>query len=123
EYSIPLVLAMPLLAAFCVMVAASAADLLGLWAGLELAGAAGVVMVALRRPDLALRLLVAGGMASALVLVGLAFVYATTGNPNLAGLRAVIGNEAPPLSLPIPVSVLLGGLAGRAGVARLAVAG
>ena len=123
EDSIPLGLAMPLLAAFGVMVAASAADLLGLWAGLELAGAAGVVMVALRRPDLALRLLVAGGMASALVLVGLAFVYATTGNPNLAGIRAVIGNEAPALSLAIPVLLLLGGLAVRAGIAPFHVAG
>jgi len=123
EDSIPLGLAMPLLAAFGVMVAASAADLLGLWAGLELAGAAGVVMVALRRPDLALRLLVAGGMASALVLVGLAFVYATTGNPNLAGIRAVIGNEAPALPLAIPVLLLLGGLAVRAGIAPFHVAG
>ncbi|TMC53048.1 MAG: hypothetical protein E6J20_09825 [Chloroflexi bacterium] len=123
EDSVPLGLAMPLLAAFGVMVAASAADLLGLWAGLELAGAAGVLMVALRRPDLALRLLVAGGIASALVLVGLAFVYATTGNPNLAGIRAVVGNEAPALPLAIPVLLLMGGLAVRAGLAPFHVAG
>src|SRR5205807_207081 len=61
--------------------------------------------------------------ASALVLVGLAFVYATTGNPNLAGIRAVIGNEAPALSLAIPVLLLLGGLAVRAGIAPFHVAG
>src|SRR5207302_334263 len=73
--------------------------------------------------DLALRLLVAGGMASALVLVGLAFVYATTGKPNLAGIGAVIGNEAPALSLAIPVLLLLGGLAVRAGIAPFHVAG
>jgi NADH-quinone oxidoreductase subunit N len=123
EDSIHIGLAMPLLAAFGVMVAASSADVLGLWAGLELAGAAGVVMVALRRPDLALRLLVAGGIASALVLVGLVFVYATTGNPNLAGIRAVVGSEAPALPLAIPVLLLLGGLAVRAGLAPFHVAG
>src|SRR5205807_8419910 len=48
--SMPLGLALPLLAAFGVIVAASAADLLGLWAGLELGGASGVLMVAPRRP-------------------------------------------------------------------------
>lgn len=123
EDSLFLGLAMPLLAAFGVMVAASSADLVGLWAGLEVAGAASVVMVGLRRPDLSLRLLVAGGIASALVLVGLAFVYATTGNPNLSGIRAVIGNEAPALPLAIPVLLLLGGLAVRAGIAPFHVAG
>jgi NADH-quinone oxidoreductase subunit N len=123
EDSIHIGLAMPLLAAFGVMVAASSADVLGLWAGLEVAGVAGVVMVALRRPDLALRFLVAGGIASALVLVGLVFVYATTGNPNLAGIRAVVGNEAPALPLAIPVLLLLGGLAVRAGIAPFHVAG
>src|SRR5438046_9660239 len=55
EDSLHIGLAMPLLAAFGVMVAASAGDMLGLWAGLELAAAAAVVMVSLRRPDLGLR--------------------------------------------------------------------
>ncbi len=80
EDSLHLGLAMPMLAAFAVMVAASSANLLALWAGLELAAACGVVIVSLRRPDLGLRLLLAGGVASALILVGLAFLYATTGN-------------------------------------------
>ncbi|HXN90214.1 MAG TPA: proton-conducting transporter membrane subunit [Candidatus Sulfotelmatobacter sp.] len=109
--------AMPLLAAFGVMVAASATDLLGLWAGLELAAAAAAVMVALRRPDLGLRLLVAGGLASALVLTGLAFLYATTGNADLTAIRAVLFNQAPALALAIPVLLLLGGLSVRAGLA------
>src|SRR5436309_2907459 len=61
EDSLHIGLAMPLLAAFGVMVAASAGDMVGLWAGLELAAAAAVVMVSLRRPDLALRLLGVGG--------------------------------------------------------------
>ncbi|HEV2477207.1 MAG TPA: hypothetical protein VGX22_11745, partial [Candidatus Dormibacteraeota bacterium] len=65
EDSANLGVAMPLLAAFGVMVAASAGDLVGLWAGLELTAVSGVVLVSLRRPDLGLRLLVAGGIASA----------------------------------------------------------
>src|SRR5450756_3239843 len=83
EDSLSISLAMPLLAAFGVMVAASAGDLVALWAGLELAAAAAVVMVSLRRPDLALRLLVTGGVASALVLTGLAFLYASVGTSSL----------------------------------------
>ncbi|HVD45945.1 MAG TPA: hypothetical protein VNG70_01550, partial [Candidatus Limnocylindria bacterium] len=54
EDSVSVGLAMQLLAAFGVMVAASAGDFVGLWAGLELAAAAGVVLVGLRRPDLGL---------------------------------------------------------------------
>ena len=87
EDSVSIGLAMPLLAAFGVMVAASAGDLVSLWAGLELAAAAGVVMVALRRPDLALRLVVSGGVASSLLLIGLAFLYATVGTPDLSAMR------------------------------------
>src|SRR5207302_1919440 len=117
EDSLHLGLAMPLLAAFGVMVAASAADLLGLWAGLELAAAASVVLVSLRRPDLGLRLLIVGAMASALILVGLAFVYATAGNGDLAAIRAVLVNRAPTLALAIPMLLLRGGLALRAGLA------
>src|SRR5260370_41014 len=61
--------------------------------------------------------------ASVVVLVGLAFVYATTGTPNVSGIRAVIGNEVPALPLAIPVLLLLGGLAVRAGIAPFHVAG
>ena len=115
-------LAMPLLAVFGVMVAASAGDLLGLWAGLELAAVAGVVLVSLRRPDLALRLLVAGGIAAALLLIGLVFLYATTGNSDLSAIRAALSAEAPSLALAIPVLLLVAGLAIRAGVAPFHVA-
>src|SRR6266550_1205169 len=44
-------IALTLLAGFGVMVAASAGDFVGLWAGLELAAAAAVVLVGRRRPD------------------------------------------------------------------------
>jgi NADH-quinone oxidoreductase subunit N len=122
EDSPPIAVAMPLLAAFGVMVAASASDLLGLWAGLELAAAAGIVMVSLRRPDLAVRLLLTGGVASGLTLFGLAFVYATTGNADLAAIRDVLSNRTPTLALALPVVLLASGLFVRAGLAPFHVA-
>jgi NADH-quinone oxidoreductase subunit N len=114
---------MPLLAAFGVMVIASAADLLALWAGLELAAAAGVALLAVRRPDLGLRLLVAGGVASGLLLIGLAFLYATTGNADLAAIRDVMLGATPTLSLAIPVLLVISALAMRASLAPFQLAG
>jgi NADH-quinone oxidoreductase subunit N len=123
EDSVPIGLAMPLIAACGVMVAASAGDFVALWAGLELAGAAGVVLVGLRRPDLGLRLLLAGGVATALLVAGFAFVYATSGTADLLLARGALQSAAPTLPLAIPVLLLLGGLALRAGVAPFHVAG
>jgi len=110
-------LSMTLLAAFGVMVVASAGDFVGLWAGLELAAAAGVVLVGLRRPDMGLRLLIVGGVATALFVTGFAFVYATAGTADLFTARKVIAGAASTLPLAIPVLLLLGGLAVRAGIA------
>ena len=114
EDSLSIGLAMPLLAAFGVMVAASAGDLVALWAGLELAAAAGVVLVGLRRPDLALRLLIAGGVASALLVIGLRLRLRD-------GRHGRPGHDArgppqrrPTLPLAIPVLLLMSGLAVRA---------
>lgn len=123
EDSLSIGLAMPLLAAFGVMVAASAGDVVGLWAGLELAAASAIVLVALRRPDLGLRLLVAGAVASGLVLIGIAFVYGTTGNGDLSAVRGVLVSVLPTLPLAIPVLLLLAGLAMRANLAPFHVAG
>jgi len=97
--------------------------MLGLWAGLELAAAAAVVMVSLRRPDLALRLLLVGGVATGLILFGLAFLYATTGNSDLGAIRDVLANRAPTLALALPMLLLAAGLAVRAGLAPFHVAG
>jgi NADH-quinone oxidoreductase subunit N len=123
EDSLTIGLAMTLLAAFGIMVAASSGDLVALWAGLELAAAAGVVMVALRRPDLALRLLVTGGVASALLLIGLAFVYAFAGTSDLSAMRDVLFSSAPTIALAIPVFLLVSGLALRATLVPFHVAG
>jgi len=109
-------MSMILLAAFGAMIVASAGDFVGLWAGLELAAAAGVVLVSVRRTDLGLRLLIAGGVASVLVLSGLAFVYATTGSADLSTVRLALPAAGASLPLAIPVLLLLGGLAVRAGL-------
>jgi NADH-quinone oxidoreductase subunit N len=122
EDSLTIGLAMPLVATFGVMVAASAGDLVALWAGLELAAAAGVVMVALRRPDLALRLLVTGGVASAMLLTGLAFLYASAGTSSLATMRAVLFSGTPTIALAIPVFLVISGLAIRAALAPFQLA-
>ncbi|MEA2656551.1 MAG: NADH-quinone oxidoreductase subunit [Chloroflexota bacterium] len=122
EDSLTIGLAMPLLAAFGVMIAASAGDFVALWAGLELAAAAGVVLVGLRRPDLGLRLLITGGVATALLVVGFAFVYATAGTADLASARQTMQSVAPTLPLAIPILLLLGGLAVRAGIAPFHIA-
>ena len=122
EDSRSIALAIPLLAAFGVMVAASAGDFAALWAGLELAAAAGVVLVGLRRPDLGLRLLVVGGVATALLVVGFAFVYAAAGSADFLAARRVLLNAAPTLPLAIPILLLLSGLAVRASLAPFHVA-
>jgi NADH-quinone oxidoreductase subunit N len=123
EDSLSIGLAMPLLAALGVMVAASAGDLVALWAGLELAATAGVVLVALRRPDLGLRLLLTGAVASGLLLAGLAFVYASAGTIELAAMRQVLFGGTATLALAIPAFLLLTGLAIRASVAPFHLAG
>jgi NADH-quinone oxidoreductase subunit N len=123
EDSLFIGLGMPLLATFGVMVAASASDLVALWAGLELAAAAGVVMVAVRRPDLAIRLLVTGGVASALLLTGLAFLYASVGTSDLTVIREVLFSAAPTLALAIPVFLVISGLAVRATLVPFQLAG
>jgi NADH-quinone oxidoreductase subunit N len=122
EDSLTVGLAMPLLSAFGVMVAASAGDFVSLWAGLELAAAAGVVLVGLRRPDLGLRLLLAGGLATALLVAGFAFVYATAGTADLLTARQILQSAAPTLPLAIPVLLLFAGLAVRASIAPFHVA-
>jgi len=122
EESPALALAMTLLAVFGLMVTASAGDVVGVWAGLELAGAAGVGMLAVRRPDLGLRLLVLGGAASAMTLLGLAYVYATAGTADLLGIRQVLIGAAPTLPLALPVLLLLGALAFRAALTPAQVA-
>lgn len=109
-------MAMILLAAFGAMVVASAGDFVGLWAGLELAAVAGVVLVSMRRTELGLRLLIVGGAASALVLIGLAFVYAAAGSADLQTVRRTISSAGATLPLAIPVMLLISGLAVRAGL-------
>jgi NADH-quinone oxidoreductase subunit N len=80
------------------------------------------VMVALRRPDLALRLLVTGGVASALLLTGFAFLYASAGTSSLVTMRAVLFSGAPTIALAIPIFLVISGLAVRASLAPFQLA-
>jgi NADH-quinone oxidoreductase subunit N len=123
EDSTTIGLSMLLLAAFGVMVAASAGDFVPLWAGLELAAAAGVVLVGLRRPDIGLRLVIAGGVATAMFVVGFAFVYATAGTADLLTARQSMASASATLPLAIPILILFAGLAVRAGLAPFHIAG
>ncbi len=122
EESPSLALAMTMFALFGLMVTASAGDVVGVWAGLEVAGAAGVGILAVRRPDLGLRLLLLGAAASAMTLVGLAYLYATAGTADLLGIRQVLVGAAPTLPLALPVLLLLGALAFRAAMTPAQVA-
>jgi NADH-quinone oxidoreductase subunit N len=119
EDSMSVSLAMPLLAAFGVMVVASSGDVVGVWAGLELAGGAAVVMLAIRRPEAGLRLLLLGAAASALMLIGLGYVYAIAGTAELGGVRGALLGVAPTLPLALPVLVMLGAIIFRASIAPL----
>ncbi|MBV8199554.1 MAG: hypothetical protein JOZ15_02915 [Acidobacteria bacterium] len=123
EDSLSLSLAMPMLAVFGVMVTASAGDFVGVWIGVEVTAAAGLAMLALRRPEQAMRLLLAGAAAGAMLLLGLAYVYATAGTADLLGMHQVLAGVAPTLPLAIPVALALGSLAFRASMSPLHVSG
>jgi NADH-quinone oxidoreductase subunit N len=112
-----------LLAGLGAMIAASATDLVGLWAGLELASFCSVAVVALAQRDQALRLLLVGGAAGALVALGFAFVYAVTGAYTLGGIRGVLGTEPAGLPLAFAVLLMLAGLSIRGLLAPFHVSG
>jgi NADH-quinone oxidoreductase subunit N len=91
--------------------------------GMAEVAAAGVVMVSLRRQDLAIRLLLTGAVASALLLTGFAFLYASVGTSDLTAIRDVLFSGAPTLALAIPVFLVISGLAVRATLAPFQLAG
>jgi NADH-quinone oxidoreductase subunit N len=123
EDSLSFSLAMPMLAAFGVMVTASAGDFIGVWVGLEVTAVAGLAMLSLRRPDQAMRLLVTGAAVGALLLIGLAYVYATSGTSDLGDMRQMLTGVAPTLPLGIPIALVLGAIAFRASLGPLQVSG
>lgn len=105
--------ALGMFAGFGAMVVASATDLVGLWAGLELASLSAVAAVSLSQRDQGLRLLLASGAAGALVALGFAFLYGVTGASTLSGIGAVLGTEPAGLPLAIAVLLVLVGLSAR----------
>jgi NADH-quinone oxidoreductase subunit N len=86
------------------MVAASAGDLAGLWAGLQLAVLASLALVGLRDPLAARRMLPAMAALGALVAIGMALVAGDAGSSVLVSLRANLGQ---PLALPLAIALLL----------------
>ena len=93
-----------LLACFGGLVAAGAGDLLGLWAGLELAALASLALAGLREPVAARRLLVPVAAMGGLAALGMALLAAGAGTTVLAGIRASLGQ---PAALPLAVALLL----------------
>ncbi len=111
----------PLPAVFVVvfggMVAASATSLVGLWAGLEVAALAAVAVSGLSSREAGVRLLVLSAVGGALFAVGLAVLFATTGDASLAALRTALGPTSVNLALALAVLLTLTGIAIRLGLA------
>jgi NADH-quinone oxidoreductase subunit N len=105
------------LAVFGGMVAASATSLVGLWAGLELAALSGVAGAGLRARAAGVRLLVASGVAAALITFGFAYLYATAGSASLSSLREALLSQPVTPAVAFVVLVMLAGLAVRLGLA------
>ena len=105
------------LAVFGGMVVASAASLVGLWAGLELAALAGVACAGLTARDTGLRLLGVSALAGGLLAVGFAFLYAVAGASTLSGLRHASLTEPVTLPLALVTLLTLAGIAIRLGLA------
>lgn len=100
----PLALAATLLALLGGMLAAAAADLGVLWGGVELSVLGSLVLLGLRDPGGARRLLPALAGLGAISALGLAAVAAATGSTSLA---VVAAHLVQPLALPLAVALLL----------------
>jgi NADH-quinone oxidoreductase subunit N len=86
------------------LVVASAGDLVGIWAGLQLATVASLALLGLRDPAAARRLLPVAGGLGALVAIGMAMVAGDAGSGQLATLRTGLTQ---PLALPLAMALLL----------------
>jgi len=98
------VLGLTLLAALGGMIAASATDLIAVWAGLELAVLASAGALGLRDPAAARRLLPVLAALGALAALGMALVAAGAGSFLLGTLRTAL---VTPVALPAAIAVLL----------------
>jgi NADH-quinone oxidoreductase subunit N len=114
------VLPLAFLAAFGGMVVASATNLVALWAGVELAGISGVAVAGILASGAGLKLLRVSVLASALITVGFAYLYAVTGASTLSGLRQTLVTEQLTLPLVLISLLTLSGLAVRLGLTPFA---
>lgn len=100
----PVSLGLTLVACLGGLVVASAGDLVGVWAGLELATLASLAVVGRRRPAEALRQLPLAAGLGALVAIGMALIAGQAGGELLGTLRTGFSQ---PLTLPLAIAVLL----------------
>jgi NADH-quinone oxidoreductase subunit N len=81
------------------MIMASSADLITLFVGLETLSITSYIMVGIRKKNLlsnegAFKYLVQGGIASAVILYGMSFLYGMTGSTNLLDIRSSLDTAA-----------------------------
>jgi len=93
-----------LLGCFGGLVVASAADLVGVWAGVQLAVLASVAAVGQRDPSAARRLLPLAGAMAALAAIGMALLAGDAGSERLVTLQTALSAQLP---LPLAIAVLL----------------
>lgn len=106
--------ALLLLATVGLMVMASAADLVLVFLGLELAGLSLYPLVALnkaspRATEAALKYFFFGALAAAFTLFGFSFLYGLTGTTNLAGIATALHGRGPDPLLAVAVGMSLVG--------------
>ncbi len=112
-------LALLLLATVGLMIMTSAADLVMVFLGLELAGLSLYPLVALnkaspRATEAALKYFFIGATAAAFTLMGFSFLYGLTGTTNLAGIAAALHGRAPDPLLALALGLSLVGFGFKA---------
>ncbi len=99
-------------AAIGAMIMVSSADLITLFVGLELLSITSYIMVGMnkknaRSAEAAFKYIVQGGIASAIILYGMTFLYGLSGSTNLAVIRDAISQNADAFGPMIYLSLFL----------------
>ncbi|TMD07394.1 MAG: hypothetical protein E6J02_07010 [Chloroflexi bacterium] len=116
-FTAPAGIGLTLLATFGGMVAASAGDLIGLWAGLELAGLSAAVLLGRTDRLAARQLLLASVGLGGLVAVGMALLAGSGGTTVLADLRGQLFQHSLTLPLALAALLVVGALTARLALA------
>lgn len=94
------------------MIMASSGDLITLFVGLEILSITSYILVALRRAsnrssEAAFKYLVSGGIASALILYGMSFLYGVTGSTNIGEINEMLAFFDPSFTGLVYISFIL----------------